>query len=106
MSGEMTFILVSLETNHNAKYELTATIEITKSKDEAKQLYSQAVINKVNDECIAYTALRHNIPEGDSWYGNKGPLMAQIEYLKDFPTAPNAIASNGTWVVTMQTVGV
>lgn len=90
----------------HAKCELTATVEITKSKDEARQLYSQAVINKVNDGYIAYTALRHNIPEGDSWYGNKGPLMAQIEYLKDFPTASNATASNGTWVVTMQTVGV
>lgn len=94
--------------SYKPKYELTVTIEIAKSNDEAKQLYSQAVINKANDGYIPYTAMRNhypeampmqnNYPEGDSWYGNKGPLMALINYYQ-------SATVDGQWVVSIQTGG-
>jgi hypothetical protein len=98
--------------SYTPKYELTMTIEIAKSKDEAKQIYSQTVISKANDGYIPYTALRKQHPEGDSWYGNKERSMALIDYYTiGFPSL--YVTTNATtppidykWVVTVQTGGV
>ncbi len=96
--NDVYFGVIRNESN-KPKYELTITIEIAKSKDEAKQLYSHAVINKANDGYIPYTAMRNNYPEGDSWYGNKGPLMALIDYYQ-------SATVDGQWVLSIQTGGI